>query len=293
MQSLGIPIPNSTQPIYHLLNSQQFILTVTLLNTNVDTDVNVTQVVGTRTTRLQRRLSVLTSGCLAISCNLTSNIATVIFNISSFQTIGGLRIGLSASSIVDGKNVAKEIAFANSFSVTNRIMSQQPYFTIELIQVINETKPLAVTDVSNYSGIWIPTFTQQNDRNFYTETAYEMFHTQPYTLLTIDIQQGTYYIYNLEKPIIRTTAVIFKNILFASMCMEIFGFVLLIFKLVIVPLVRLIVRRIQCKESKEDEDEDDSDDEGEEEESDSEDDIPQIVRFGPGNNEWYVPDTKI
>lgn len=295
MRSLGTPIPTSARKINHLLNSQQFTLTVTLLNTNIDANVTAKQIIGARTTQLRRHLSVPNSGCLIISCNLTSILAVVVLNVSSYQTIGGVRIGLSASSTVDGTNIAQEVAFSNSFNVTHRIMSQQPYFTIELIQVINETKPLAVIGTSNYSGLWIPTFTQDSDRNFYSESGFEQYHTRPYTLLTIDIQQGTYYIYNIEKPIVKTTAVIFKNFLFASMCMEIFGFVLLIFKLAIMPLVRLIIRLIRSKKDETKEDDNDESEEEEEvpEESDSEDDRPQIVRFGPGENQWYKSDVQI
>ena len=295
MRSLGTPIPNNARKIYNLLNSQQFLLTVTLLNTNIDTNVTVTQIIGTRTTQLRRSVSVPTSGCLMISCNLTSNLAMVMLNVSSYQTIGGVRIALSASLIAEENNIARGIAFANSFNVTHRIMSQHPYFTIELIQVINETKALAVIGTSNYSGLWIPTFTQDSDRNFYTESGFEQYHTRPYTLLTIDIQQGTYYIYNIEKPIIKTTAVIFKNFLFASMCMEIFGFILLIFKLAIMPLVRLIIRLIRSKKNEIKEDDNDKSEEEEEvrEESESDDDLPQIVKFGPGDNQWYKSDVPI
>jgi len=302
MQSLGAAVSDSAKTIFNLLlsQSQQFTLTVTLLNTIVNTNITVNQAVGTITTVLPSKSSVLTSGCLIISCNLTSNIVTVSINISSSQPIGGVSIGLSASSIVEQNSVAKEVFFVTSFNMTNRTMSQDPYFSIELVQVINETKPLSLNALSNYSGLWIPIFSQDEDQNFQVQSDYEQYHTGLYTILTIDISQAAYYVHNVEKPIIKTTAIIFKNILFASMCLEIYGFVILILKLAIIPLARWIIQRVQSKgeESKEDnkdDEDDDDDDKTEKEESDSDDDdeIPQKKKFGLGENEWYKPDTKI
>jgi hypothetical protein len=305
MQSLGAAVTGDAQTIFNVLQSQQFILSVTLLNTISNTNTTVTETVGTITKTLQCNFSVPTNGCLIISCNLTSNIATININISSSQAIGGVRISLSALSIVNQNSQAKELYFANSFTMTNRTMSQEPYFSIELFQVINETKPLSATDVSQYSGLWIPIFTKDDDRNFYILSDFEKYHTQLFTILTIDINQAAYYVYNIEKPIIKTRGVIFKNILFASMCMELFGFAFLIFKLVIVPSVQLIMRLIRPKEkeSKEENDNDDGDsDDNEKEEkeeenkSDDDDDdeeIPQKIKFGFGKNEWYMPDVKI
>jgi hypothetical protein len=300
MQSLGAAVSDSIKTIFNLLNSQQFTLTVTLLNTIVNTNIIVTQTLGTITTQLQSELFVPTSGCLVVICNLTSNIATVNINILSSQTIGGVRISLSAPAIANQNIVAKEVFFVNSFTMTNRTMSQDPYFSIELIQVINETRPLSLNDLSDYSGLWIPTFSQDNDRNFQIESDYEQYHTGSYTILTIDISQAAYYIYNVEKPIIKTTASIFKNILFASMCIEIFGFAFLILKLAIVPLVRFIIQRIQSKgeESKEDNKNDDDESEKETEEkeesdNDNADEVLQKTKFGLGKNDWYIPDVNI
>jgi hypothetical protein len=305
MQALGAAVSDDAKEIFTLLQSQKFFLIVTLLNTITNTNITVTQTVGTITTKLQIDVSVPMDGCLLISCNLTANIATVNINISSSQAIGGVRIGLSAPSIVAPNNEAKELFFAQSFTISNHTMSQQPYFNVELIQVINETRPLSVNDVSNYSGLWIPVFIQDDDQNFYTQTDFDNYHTNFYTILTIDITEAAYYIYNLEKPIVKTTKAIFKNILFATMCLEMFGFAFLIFKLAIIPLVQLIVSRISPKveESKEKKDgeNDDDDDESEKEEDkekhdsddDDDDDDETAKKFEPGKNEWYIPNSKI
>jgi len=303
MQALGAAVSDDAKKIFTLLQSQKFRIIVTLLNTITNTNITVTQTVGTITTKLLPDISVPITGCLLISCNLTTNIATVNINISSSQAIGGVRISLSAPSIADQNNEAKELFFAQSFTMSNRTMSQQPYFNVELIQVINETRPLSVNDVSNYSGLWIPVFIQDDDQNFYTQTDYDNYHTNFYTILTIDITEAAYYIYNLEKPIVKTTKAIFKNILFATMCLEMFGFAFLIFKLAIIPLVQLIISRISPKveESKEKKDGENDDDDSEKEEDkekhdsdDDDDDDDEIAKkkLKPGKNEWYIPNSK-
>jgi hypothetical protein len=301
MQALGAAVPDTMEEIFNLLKFQKFTLTVTLLNTIVDKNISVTQTVGTIVTKLSRDLSVPTSGCLVISCNLTADIATININISTTDLIGGVRIGLSGPGTSDQYNQLKELNFSKSFYISNRTLSQEPYFNIELIQVINETRPLSVSDVSKYSGLWIPTFIKDDDRNFYTLTTYETYHTQLYTILTVDITQAPYYIYNVEKPIIKTTAVIFKNILFATMCMEILAFAFLIVKLAIGPLFRLIIRHICSKkeeeESKEENENEDDESEKEEEEHKSDDDedgdeASKEVKLKPGINEWYTTDVE-
>jgi hypothetical protein len=269
----------------------------------------VEQTVGTITTKLQPDLSVPVNGCLVISCNLTANIATISINISSSQSIGGVRIGLSAPAIVNQNSEAKELFFATSFTMSNQTMSQEPYFNVELIQVINETRPLSVNEVSQYSGLWIPVFITDNEQNFYTASEFTSYHTNYSTILTIDITEAAYYVYNVEKPITKTTSAIFKNVLFASMCLEIFGFAFLIFKLAIIPLVRLIISRVWPKEEeskeKNGENENDDDDESEKEEDkekydsddddddEDEDEKSKKSKLKPGKNEWYMPDVKI
>jgi hypothetical protein len=300
MQSLGAAVSGNMTQLFNLLQLQKFTLIVTLLNTIVNTNVIVSQTIGTITTKLNIDLSTPTNGCLVISCNLTSNIATININVSSMQTIGGISIGLSGPGTTDRNIEAKDLNFSNTFSMTNRTMSQEPYFSVELIQVINETKPLSLTDASQFSGLWIPTFTTDEDQNFYVESDYEKYHTKYYTILTIDITQAAYYIYNEEKPIIKTTSVIFKNILFVSMCMEIIAFIFLMVKLVIGPLLQFIVR-LTCSKEKESEEKIEHGDEGESEkeevnESDSDDDVgetPRKIKLEPGLNEFYMPDVKI
>jgi hypothetical protein len=296
MQALGTPVPDDAKEIFNLLASQKFHLIVTLLNTIVDTNVIVTQTVGLITQQLSTVLSVPIDGCLAISCNLTANIATITLTILSSQAIGGVAISLWAPGIVGVNNQVKELNFSYSFTMLNRTMSQQPSFDMELIQVINETKPLSSSAASQYSGLWIPAFSQDEDLNFQTQSYYEQYHINPSTILTIDISQADYYIYNSEQPIIRSASVIFKNLLFASMCLEIFAFAFLFFKLFVIPVLKIIRQLIwsEFEESKEENENEESEKE-EEEEHESEDDsgeMPQQIEFELGTNEWYTPNVK-
>ena len=303
MQSLGALIPDDAKTIFSLLSLQKFTLVVTLLSTTINSSSNVTilQKVGAVTTALSARLSSPVDGCLMISTNLTTDIAEITIDISSSARIGGVRIGLQAPAISQEYNTVQELNFANGFVISNRTLSQEPYFGIELIQIVNETRGFSVNEPSNYSGLWIPTYSKDDTRNFFSLSDYEKYHTSSYTIITIDITKAAYYIKNLEKPIIKTARVLFKNFLFATTCMEIIGFGVVVFKLAIIPAIRLIVNKVRSKEQEKTEGEnansesEEEQEEEEEEESDINDgdEIPQIIKYGPGQNDWYTPDVQI
>ncbi|CAF0993148.1 unnamed protein product [Adineta ricciae] len=304
MQSLGAAIPADTATIFNLLSQQSFVATVTLLNTVVNLTVTVEKTIGTITEQLQRDLYVPTDGCIVISFNLTTNMATITVNITGSTAIGGVRIGLYGPEIVDINNKVQELNFSYAFIIQNQTLSQEPYFEMDLIQVINETKGLSTGAPSQFSGLWIPKFSKDDDRNFQTLAEYEKYHAESQTTLTIDLTQSMYYIYNIEQPIIKTANVVFKNILFVSMCMELFGFGFLFFKLAISPLCRLVSRLICQKndESKEENNEGESESEKEEEEEDSDDEsdgneedvheIPKQIELPPEKTKWYKPNPK-
>ncbi|UJR37191.1 hypothetical protein I4U23_029899 [Adineta vaga] len=305
MQSLGAAIPTDAKRIFNLLETQSFTMNIGLLNTMVDLNVTVEKTIGTITETLSRDISVPTNGCILISFNLSATIAVVTINISGSQAIGGIRIGLYGSEIVENNNRVQELNFSSSFILQNQTLSQEPYFNMELIQVINETKSLSAADPSQFSGLWIPTFIKDDDRNFQTPDEYKKYHTQSQTTVTIDLTQAVYYIFNIEQPIIKTASVIFKNILFASMCMEIFAFAFLFFKLTIAPICGLISKCIWRKDAETKEEDgsgSESEKEEEEEENESSDDddddqdnveeIPKEMAFETANNKWYQHNTK-
>jgi hypothetical protein len=62
------------------------------------------------------------------------------------------------------------------------------------------------------------------------------------TTLNIDITETPYYVKNLQEPIARQSEIIFRNLLFTVVCLEIFGLVFISYKLLFKPIYFKIVR---------------------------------------------------
>ena len=65
--------------------------------------------------------------------------------------------------------------------------------------------------------------------------------------LTVVISETSYYIKNRQLPIAKQGEIIFHNLLFTIVCLEIFRLFILLFKLMIDPLLRLIIANFQKK----------------------------------------------
>ena len=142
-------------------------------------------------------------------------------------------------------------------------------------------------------------------RNFLTVSKYQEYE-QDCIVLVIEFKHSTFYISNQEKPIIKNNRAVFKNVLFASTCMELFSFGFLLVKLIVLPLSHLVVRRLRSKKSEKQEKSENEDEKNEEEgskkekdedEDDDDDEDDDVV--GPvqreretGVNHWYVPEAR-
>ncbi|UJR37190.1 hypothetical protein I4U23_029898 [Adineta vaga] len=244
MQSLGTPLLDDEQPLFDMLNSQSFTLNVAFISTDFTADqLSVEQVLGSIRIDLPFIVNE-TDGILYISTNLTSHSTTIQFTVLSGSAVGALRIGLSGPAIQDNNYNVKELNFSYAFNHTDRTVTQDPIITVQLIKLINETEPLLSSDQIQYSGIWVPTFIKNEEQLFYTESDFQLYHTSDRTVFTVQLTEATYYIYNQQEPITKLTEVIFTDILFTTMCIELFALTFLFFKLAILPLVRIILALI-------------------------------------------------
>jgi hypothetical protein len=241
MQSLGTPFLEEEQPIFNMLDNQSFTLNVAFINTGfTDQNLIVSQVLGSILVDLPRTTEV-TNGILAISTNLTSHTTTIQFNVSSNAAVGALRVGLTGPSISNGNYYVKELNFSSVWNYTNRTATQNPQITIQLIKLINVTEPLSDNDNTLYSALWIPTFIVNLDQLFYSSNDFELYHVLDNTILTVQITEATYYIYNQEEPITKVEEVIFTDILFTTMCIELFALTFLFYRLAISPIIKALI----------------------------------------------------
>jgi hypothetical protein len=66
------------------------------------------------------------------------------------------------------------------------------------------------------------------------------YATSSSTILSIVISETPYYVLNIQRPITDQDELIFTDLLFTIVCLEIFGLGFLISKLIILPLIKRI-----------------------------------------------------
>jgi hypothetical protein len=161
--------------------------------------------------------------------------------VDDVNTIGGLSIGLSGDGQESEIYTLKELHFYQGFSKNGFLLSQTLPVTLAVTKVINETKPI-VGEESIFTGIYVPKFTVDMNSLFSSIDQY-IRSSSTATNLTISITETPYYVKNLQEPIARQFEIIFRNLLFTIVCLEIFGLVFIINVLAFKPLYRVIKRK--------------------------------------------------
>jgi hypothetical protein len=104
-----------------------------------------------------------------------------------------------------------------------------------------------VGEESDFSDIYVPTFTVDMNSLFVSNDQY----VRSELTLTLILSETPYYVKNVQEPIVRLTEVIFRNVLFTVVCLELFGLVFLLYELAVKSLYHAIVRKkISDKEKK-------------------------------------------
>ena len=242
---LSLPVTDDEAPIFPLLNEQPFTLSIDLLNTMTTcSDVHITFKSGAHEIPFHTYNCTRTSSIiLSISLRLPAHLITVDFNFSTSHSIGGLRVCLSGPQREE-KNIytVRSLQTCEFFGQENETLGRKPHVTCMLTKVINKTEPLVIGDHILYSGLFIPTVTSEgmSDRFLYDLHGEYQRYMFTYTFLTIDVSETQFYILNRQDPIVREGEMIFHNVLFTIAVIELFGFTFLIFKLAVIPFIRLL-----------------------------------------------------
>jgi hypothetical protein len=259
LMSLAIPPTDVEAPIFTLLNEQSFTLYIDFVNTLFKcTDVSAIQI---KDTNLDMKISSCgnNDNTLSISLQLPSHGMSLQITLADTNTIGGLRMRLEGpgadeeSETLEAAYTLVDLAFGQAFSVSGRLLTQQPSCTLQLTKVINYTYPLEEGDETQFSAVWLPSFSANLDQMFVDENEY-IRATSLNTVLSIVISETPYFVLNVEKPITDKDELVFSNLLFTIVCLEIFGLGFLLFKLIIFPLLRRI-RNFCCPPKPKDESE--------------------------------------
>jgi hypothetical protein len=243
LASIGIPPTDDEVPIFSLLNDQQFTLYIDFINTVFNcTDISVNQM---KDIVIPMTISSCndTASTASLSLILPTHDINLQIQLGGIDTIGGFRLGLEGpgvSMVNDTLNAAyilADLVFAQTLSVSGSLLTQQPSCTLQITKVINRTYPLTADGETELSAIWLPIISENLDEMFVDETEYN-YATSSSIVISIMISETTYYVSNVERPIADEDEIIFTNLLFTIVCLEIFGMGFLIFKLIIIPLVK-------------------------------------------------------
>ncbi|CAM4911287.1 unnamed protein product [Rotaria socialis] len=248
---------DESQLIFDLLNSQPFTLNIDLVQTAFTCqDSFYVQRITTYTT-----IQFPIAWCQTNYNNTTLSLAIVLpvhtisvqLILPGVKTIGAIRVGLSGPSAVeeDGRYTLMELNFASTFtsSSLDQVLAQSTVFPIQLTQIVNETAPLNMNRLPTFSAIWAYSFNLDTTELFQSESEYTFFYRSQ-TNISIIIGQNTFYIKNLQQPIVQETEVIFHDLLFTIVVLEVFGLLFLIIKLLLAPMLVAIFTQLHFYLSK-------------------------------------------
>ena len=240
-------------PMFELIDAQMLNLSVHLLNTQIScSDLKITlqssaieiPFYGYECTRSALAI-------VSISLELPIHSLTVIFNVSTSHSIGGLRVCLSGPGrrTDNGIYTLRALDFCEFFGTDNQTIGHSPDIQMMLTKVINKTEPLVHGDRTFFTGLFVPTISQEgiSDEFSYRLQGDHVRYLSSSSRLMIDLSETSYFVLNLQEPIVRQSEMTLHTLLFTFAVLELFSFGFLLFKILIIPFIRFLVRQCYAK----------------------------------------------
>ena len=249
LQSLSIPVSESMQGIINLLDDQIVNLDVAFINTiyNCASDrFTLTFFSGANFLPISLNPSCNSSNYIvSYSVLLPFRLITVQFTLPSINTIGGLRIGLSALGNNESTTATlQDLAFSHAFNKTGRVLGIDASITLQLTKVINSSSPLVSGDDEILSGIWTGSFATNYYESFITDEQYlNLSLNDTDTQLTLIIAETPYYILNEQSPVARLPEIIYHDFLFITMIIGMFVLIFVIIEVLVLPCITFLTQK--------------------------------------------------
>ncbi|CAF4590496.1 unnamed protein product, partial [Rotaria magnacalcarata] len=114
-----------------------------------------------------------------------------------------------------------------------------------MTKIVNRTAPLSKTNDVILTGRWLPTLTVNTlaDALLFEQQGQYRRYLSNQIVLVVDLTESEFYLENSQEPIARPNEIIFQTVLFSMLCLELFGLLFLIFKLLISPFIPIVVQR--------------------------------------------------
>jgi hypothetical protein len=137
LQALAVPISDEEQPIFTLLNEQNFTFQLEFINTNASCmKLSIFQVIESSTIPLNLSSCSDLNGILSVTVSLLQHAITIEAILDDIQLVGGVRIGLLGPGQQNGLYSLQELNFIQSiYSPSAQTLAQQVTIDIALTKV--------------------------------------------------------------------------------------------------------------------------------------------------------------
>jgi hypothetical protein len=141
LQALAVPISDEEQPIFTLLNDQNFTFQIDFVNTNAScTKLSISEVTDSSTISLNLSSCSNINGTLSATVFLPEHAITLQAVLDDIQLVGGMRIGLSGPGQDNGLYSLLELNFIQSFhSPSGQTLAQTATIDMALTKVCNHS----------------------------------------------------------------------------------------------------------------------------------------------------------
>jgi hypothetical protein len=137
LQALAVPISDEEQPMFDLLNAQNFTLLLSFINTAAScTKLSVSQISASVTTGLAQSSCTDVNGTLSATVLLPQHNINLQVIINDIQVVGGVLLGLSGPGLTSGLYELLALNFWNVFySTLPGTLAQTPNIDLVLTKV--------------------------------------------------------------------------------------------------------------------------------------------------------------
>ena len=137
LKSLAVPISEEEQPMFDLLDQQQFTLFLDLVNTVASCrTLSAWQVLGSSTRSLPFLSCSDSDGILSVNVSLPYQGVTIQFILVDIQVVGAVRVGLQGDERENGSYALKKLDFRRTFYVEwHQTLAQVATINLQLSKV--------------------------------------------------------------------------------------------------------------------------------------------------------------
>ncbi|CAF4729048.1 unnamed protein product, partial [Rotaria sp. Silwood2] len=231
-------LTDDTFLVYEMLDQQPYTLIIDLINTafTCNDSIVMQRIFSHKLMPVQITScnSIYNESSISLSFLLPGRAMNLQMTLPGVLTVGIVRIFLKGpgQSKDDGRIILRELDFSSVFAAatTDHVLAPLAEFDIQMTAVINQTAPLSLSAKPIFSTAWSLALNVKLDEIFTFETRYT-FYKRAKTIISITLVDTVFFVNNVQQPITRQNEIIFRNLLFTVVVVEVFQLAFLIFKI--------------------------------------------------------------